>query len=45
MAIRALLDFRYLAQAPSFTTRSIERVTSALQEFHNHKEAIVREGV
>ncbi|KAI5984418.1 hypothetical protein EDD15DRAFT_2177214 [Pisolithus albus] len=45
MAIRALLDFRYLAQAPSFTMRSIDRVASALQEFHNHKEAIVSQGV
>ncbi|KAI5981166.1 hypothetical protein EDD15DRAFT_2204477 [Pisolithus albus] len=45
MAIRTLLDFRYLAQAPSFTTRSIDRVASALQEFHNHKEAIVSQGV
>ncbi|KAI5982350.1 hypothetical protein EDD15DRAFT_2203022 [Pisolithus albus] len=33
--IRALLNFRYLAQALSFTTRSIDRVASALQEFHN----------
>jgi len=45
MAICVLLDFHYLAQVPSFTTRSIERVTSALQEFHNHKEAIVCEGM
>ena len=44
-AICALLDFRYLAQAPSFTTQSIERVASALQEFHNHKDSIVRQGV
>lgn len=43
-AIRALLDFRYLAQAPLFTDLSIERVANALQEFHNHKEAIIRQG-
>ena len=43
-AIRTLLDFRYLAQAPLFTDLSIERVANALQEFHNHKEAIVRQG-
>ncbi|KAI5982647.1 hypothetical protein EDD15DRAFT_2180299 [Pisolithus albus] len=40
-AIHVLLDFRYLAQVPSFTTQSINRVASALQEFHNHKESIV----
>ncbi|KAI5985785.1 hypothetical protein EDD15DRAFT_2373881 [Pisolithus albus] len=39
-AIHALLDFHYLAQVPSFTTQSIHRVASALQEFHNHKESI-----
>ncbi|KAI6000083.1 hypothetical protein EDD15DRAFT_2160336, partial [Pisolithus albus] len=44
-AIRVLLDFRYLAQALSFTTQSIHRVASALQEFHNHKESIVSQGV
>ncbi|KAI6011057.1 hypothetical protein EDC04DRAFT_2905737 [Pisolithus marmoratus] len=36
MAIHVLLDFHYLAQA---------LVASALQEFHNHKEAIIRQGV
>ena len=44
-AIRALLDFRYLAQAPLFTTQSIERVASALQEFHDHKDSILKQGV
>ena len=44
IAIRMLLDLRYLAQAPSFTTQSLERVSSALQEFHDNKEAIVRQG-
>jgi Plavaka transposase len=44
-AIHALLNFCYLAQAPSFTTGSIERVASALQEFHNCKDAIMRQGV
>ncbi|KAI5990601.1 hypothetical protein EDD15DRAFT_2170126 [Pisolithus albus] len=45
IAIHALLDFRYLAQAPSFTTQSLEKVASSLQEFHDHKEAIVSEGI
>jgi len=44
-AIRALLDFCYLAQAPLFTTQSIERVASALQEFHSYKDSIMRQGV
>ena len=45
IAIRALLDFRYLAQAPSFTTLSLEKVAGSLQEFHDHKEAIVSKGI
>ncbi|KAI5986994.1 hypothetical protein EDC04DRAFT_2614944 [Pisolithus marmoratus] len=44
-AICALLHFHYLMQAPSFTTQSINRVASTLQEFHNHKESIVSQGV
>ncbi|KAI5994536.1 hypothetical protein EDC04DRAFT_2586229 [Pisolithus marmoratus] len=44
-AICTLLDFCYLAQVPSFTTWSLEQVASSLQEFHNHKEAIVSEGI
>ncbi|KAI6008569.1 hypothetical protein EDC04DRAFT_2907000 [Pisolithus marmoratus] len=44
-AIHTLLDFHYLAQALSFTTRSLEKVASSLQEFHNHKEAIMSEGI
>lgn len=42
VAIRALTDFRYLAQAPSFTDESIKKVACALEEFHNHKDAILR---
>ena len=44
-AICALLDFWYLAQAPLFTTQSIERVASALQEFHDHKDSILKQSV
>lgn len=43
-ALRALLDFRYLAQAPVFTTYSLDRVANALQEFHQNKDAIVQHG-
>ncbi|KAI6104982.1 hypothetical protein EDD16DRAFT_1714340 [Pisolithus croceorrhizus] len=45
IAICTLLDFCYLAQVPSFATQSLEKVASSLQEFHNHKEAIVSEGI
>ncbi|KAF8836972.1 hypothetical protein BDN67DRAFT_1014227 [Paxillus ammoniavirescens] len=41
VAIHALLNFCYLAQAPSFTNQSLERVTSALKEFHDNKEVSV----
>ena len=44
IAICVLLDFQYLAQAPSFTTQSLKRVASALQEFHDNKEAIIHQG-
>ena len=45
VAIRSLLDFRYLAQAPTFTTNSLDRVAQALQTFHDNKVAIIRHGV
>lgn len=44
LAVRALIDFRYLAQAPIFTTESLTRVANALQDFHKHKDAIIRHG-
>ena len=42
--ICALLDFRYLAQAPCFTDHSLGNVEKALQEFHDNKDAIVWAG-
>ncbi|KIJ10412.1 hypothetical protein PAXINDRAFT_27957, partial [Paxillus involutus ATCC 200175] len=45
VTIHALLDFCYLAQAPSFTNQSLERVASALKEFHDNKEAVLRTGM
>ena len=45
IAICALLDFRYLAQAPTFTAHSIDRIAQSLQEFHDHKDAIICHGV
>ncbi|KIJ10602.1 hypothetical protein PAXINDRAFT_16438 [Paxillus involutus ATCC 200175] len=44
VTICALLDFHYLAQAPSFTNQSLERVASALKEFHDNKEAVLHTG-
>ena len=45
IAIHTLLNFHYLAQVPSFTTQSLEKVAGSLQEFHDHKEAILRQGI
>ncbi|KAF8547407.1 hypothetical protein OG21DRAFT_1424890 [Imleria badia] len=44
IALRVLLDFRYLAQAPTFTEDSIDRLAQALQEFHDNKATIIRHG-
>ncbi|KAH7906142.1 hypothetical protein BJ138DRAFT_1016684 [Hygrophoropsis aurantiaca] len=43
-AIRALVDFRYLAQAPRFTDKTLELVSAALIGFHNNKAAILQAG-
>ena len=43
-AVRFLLDFRYLAQAPIFTDHSLDKVTAALQGFHDHKDAVISLG-
>ena len=44
VAIHALLDFRYLAQALCFTDNSLGDLEKSLQEFHDNKDAIVRVG-
>ena len=41
IAIHSLIEFQYLAQAPSFTDDSLVKVSNALQEFHDHKNTIV----
>lgn len=43
-AIRALLDFRYLAQAPILDETTCQKILDALQEFHDHKAAILTAG-
>ena len=44
-AIRALVDFRYLSQAPHITTTTCDKIQSALTEFHNHKHVILDGGL
>ncbi|KAG1800872.1 uncharacterized protein HD556DRAFT_1430227 [Suillus plorans] len=41
-AVRALVDFIYKAQSPTFTPMSIADMISSLQEFHDFKHAILR---
>jgi len=42
IVIQVLLDFHYLAQAPVFSDESLEKLTEALQLFHENKDAIVQ---
>jgi hypothetical protein len=44
IAIRALLDFRYLAQSPMINEEICIRISSALLLFHRHKQAILDAG-
>jgi hypothetical protein len=43
-AVRALMDFRYLAQAPEIDDNICKRITESLTEFHTHKSAIIKAG-
>lgn len=43
-AVRSLLEFRYLSQAPVINDDECRKISAALQEFHNHKESITRAG-
>jgi len=45
VAIRSLMDFRYLAQAPVIDDIVCDRIGAALAEFHNHKSAIMKAAV
>ncbi|KAI0334245.1 hypothetical protein GY45DRAFT_1243251 [Cubamyces sp. BRFM 1775] len=40
-ATRALLDFLYLAQLPTHTSRTLRRLDKALQDFHANKQVFV----
>ena len=44
IAIRALQDFRYLAQAPIIDDKHCAKMEAALQLFHSHKQAIIDAG-
>ena len=44
IAIRALADFRYLAQAPEISDASCTKINEAIQEFHRHKSIIISTG-
>ncbi|KAF8128259.1 hypothetical protein EV363DRAFT_1400742 [Boletus edulis] len=45
IAIRALMEFQYLAQAPAITSVTCDRIHAALQAFHDHKAAIIKGGL
>lgn len=44
IAIRSLLDFRYLAQAKVVSETMCSKIEQALQSFHSHKHAILEAG-
>ena len=44
IAIRSLMDFRYLAQAPEISDRICTEIDTVLEEFHDHKHAIISAG-
>ncbi|KAF8122006.1 hypothetical protein EV363DRAFT_1405252 [Boletus edulis] len=44
-AIRALMDFRYLVQAPVISSVTRDRIAAALAKFHQHKQAILDHGL
>lgn len=44
IAIHSLMDFRYLAQAPEISDWICTKIDNMLEEFHNHKQAIISAG-
>lgn len=44
IAVRALADFRYLAQAPEISDTFCTKINEAIQEFHRHKGTIISSG-
>jgi len=45
IAIQALMDFRYLAQAQVIKSNLLKKISGALQSFHEHKSSILDAGV
>jgi hypothetical protein len=41
IAIRALMDFRYLAQASVISAKTCRKISAALKNFHDHKHVIL----
>lgn len=41
-AVRAILDFIYLAQYPSHSTTTLQRLQEALKRFHSHKQIFIQ---
>ncbi|KAH9009862.1 hypothetical protein EDB85DRAFT_2162199 [Lactarius pseudohatsudake] len=44
IAVRSLMDFRYLAQAPEISEQDWVSIDNALQGFHDHKSSIISAG-
>ena len=44
IAIRALMDFQYLAQSRQLDDNSLSQITTSLQLFHEHKHTILKIG-
>jgi hypothetical protein len=44
IAIRALMDFRYLAQSMEIDEQMCAKINTALKEFHGHKDSIITAG-
>ncbi|KAI6110231.1 hypothetical protein EV401DRAFT_1891284 [Pisolithus croceorrhizus] len=45
IAIWALMEFQYLAQAPAITSQMHDHISAALKTFHDHKHAIIDAGL
>jgi hypothetical protein len=44
IALRALMDFRYLAQSPVIDDTACKMIQASLKEFHDHKDIILDSG-
>lgn len=45
IAIYALMEFHYMAQAPALTLAYCDQIKATLQEFHHHKNVIIESGL